>query len=214
MALPPTCKAKKQRDAPWTQVTGDEENGCLGWFWECIGWKKSSQDTLERRPNLLDQSSFGYSETSGSTVGSTKASVVGSSASDVSCPRPTYGCYHKGCEETRTDPALINWHSQKDHKGGGGFAATRRGGGSSDPANPMQEATTTTTSGLHATKKPKVLSILGCMAGGYVEAFVQSKEPGMTKQWSQSYSLAEFHKLNNALASLEEFLQNFSLQYL
>ncbi|RMZ74081.1 hypothetical protein GMOD_00004916 [Pyrenophora seminiperda CCB06] len=209
MALSPTCNAKKQSVALWTQETGDD-NGCFGWFWECIGWKKSSQDTLERRPNLSDQSSFGCSGTSGSTVGSTKASVIGSSASHVSCSRSTYRCYYKNCKETRTAPALIDWHVQKDHKGGRCYTATGQGEGSRDPANPRQDAATATASGLNVTDKPKVLSILSCKAGGHVDAFVQSEEQGTTKQWPQLYSLAEFHRLNNAPVALEEFLKSFS----
>ncbi|KAF1354409.1 hypothetical protein EJ07DRAFT_132757 [Lizonia empirigonia] len=152
MALPPTCKAKKQSDAPWTQETEDKENVYLGWFWECIGLKKSSEDRLERRPSSLN----------------------------------------------------------RIHNGEGGYAATRQGEGPRDLSTLSQEATKTTALGLHVTNKPKVLSILSCKAGGFVQAFVQSEEQGTTKQWPQSYSLAEYCELSDALPVLEEFQQNFS----
>ncbi|PZD29754.1 hypothetical protein A1F96_04878 [Pyrenophora tritici-repentis] len=166
MALSPTCKATKQGITSWTQETGDE-NGCFGWFWECIGWKKSSQDTLETRPNLSDRSSLGYYDASGFTVGSTKESVIDSSASDVSCSSPKYYCYHKGCKEARTAPALIDWHVDKDHKEGRGHTATRQDEGSRNPANPKQDAATATTSDINVMEKLRVLSILSCKAGGF-----------------------------------------------
>ncbi|EDU46073.1 predicted protein [Pyrenophora tritici-repentis Pt-1C-BFP] len=85
MALSPTCKAKG--DALGTQKTEDEENGCLEWFWGCIGWTKPWKATLERRPNPSDRLSFGYAGTSQSIGLSTKASVADSSASSDALAR-------------------------------------------------------------------------------------------------------------------------------
>ncbi|KAI0572299.1 hypothetical protein Alg215_09878 [Pyrenophora tritici-repentis] len=209
MALSPTCKAKG--DALETQKTEDEENGCLEWFWGCIGWTKPWRATLERRPNPSERLSFGYAGTSQSIGLSTKASVADSSASsDVYCPRSTYHCWYEGCEEIRTFPDLIDWHYEKDHNGGGGYTATRQDERSGNPANPKQDTATATASCLHVMEKPSVLSILSCKADGHVDAFVQLEDQGMTKQWPQLYSLAEFYKLNNAPVALEEFLKKFS----
>ena len=109
-----------------------------------------------------------------------------------------------------TVSSLIDWHCEKDHDGDGGYGFRRQDEGPREPANLSQEATTTTASDLHSTEKPKVLSILSFKAGGCVEAFVQSEEQGITKQWPQLYNLAEFHELRDALVVLEEFLQDFS----
>ncbi|KAF1364479.1 hypothetical protein EJ07DRAFT_162243 [Lizonia empirigonia] len=203
MALSPAYEPQKQGDAPWTQETEDDDNGCLGWLWKYFGRERSNQDTLERTLKLLDRLNFGSTGTPVlSSASSTKGSVVGSGASSqASYSRSTYHCPHPGCKKTSNVPSLIDWHCEKAHQGEGYHAATGQVEGRRDPVILKQDATTATASGLDVTKTPKVLSILG------IKAFVQTQKQGKTEQRPQLYTLAEFRKLGDAPVVLEEYLR-------
>jgi hypothetical protein len=107
----------------------------------------------------------------------------------------------------------MNNHWEQYHNGDGGRTVTRQDEGL-NALKDLRQDTTLTATNPTITMKPEVLSVLSCETGGSITAFVQRKEPGKIKQWSGSYSLADYYKLDNAQVQLEEFKSRFSLQRL